>query len=176
MRFNLSVRPEVVDYNNSGVETVDNLNLEELDKRITELITNANNFYISNLKNKIILDHFGKFAYIYRNKKIPTPNNSGYSNEDIWAILKIFDETYKTPIIKLLREYYRIKYNPEIKFEGKLLEQLGFKNCNQCQSDYYENLPQNPLWDHKKVICMINGINPDNVIWKEIIIIIDDTI
>lgn len=150
MRFNLSVRPEVVDYENSGVETVENLNLEELDKRISELIENANHFYISDLKNTTILNHFGKFAFIYRTRKSPNPNNSGYSDEEIWKVLQKFDNTYKTPIITLLREYYRIKYNPEIKFEGKLLEQLGFQPCNQCENDYYRELQQMPFAEKLK--------------------------
>lgn len=135
MRFNLEKRPEVVNYDNSGIETIENLNLEELDKAITSKINEAEFFYKSSEKNKIILDNFGKFAFIYKERKTPKNNNTNYSNEEIWDVLQKFEQEYKGPIIKLLREYYRVKYNPEIKFEGKLLEQLGFNLCSQCLND-----------------------------------------
>lgn len=135
MRFNLERRPEVVNYENSGVETFNNLNLDELDKAIVNKIENAEKFYNQSEKNKIVLDNFGKCAFLYKEKKVPTSNTTGYSNQEIWEVLKTFDTEFKEPIISLLREYYRVKYNPEMKFEGKLLEQLGFLHCNQCQNE-----------------------------------------
>ncbi|SDO42156.1 hypothetical protein SAMN04487951_12623 [Vreelandella arcis] len=32
----------------------------------------------------------------------------------------------------LLEEYFRIKFNPELKFDGNLLEYLGFIPCKSC--------------------------------------------
>lgn len=146
MRFNLERTPEVVNYENSGVETFNNLNVEELDKAIINKIENAEKFYNQSEKNKIILDNFGKCAFIYKEKKVPTNNSTGYSNQEIWEVLKTFDTAFKEPIISLLREYYRVKFNPEMKFEGKLLEQLGFLHCNQCQNDIlYERADENPV-------------------------------
>lgn len=135
MRFNLERRPEVVNYENSGVENFKNLNVEELDKEIVRHIENAERFYNQSEKNKIILDNFGKCAFLYKEKKVPNTNNTGYSNQEIWEVLKTFDIEFKEPIISLLREYYRVQFNPEMKFEGKLLEQLGFLHCNQCEND-----------------------------------------
>lgn len=135
MRFNLEIRPEVVNYENSGVQTFNNLNMEELDKLIVKKIENSESFYNQSEKNKIVLDNFGKCAFLYKEKKVPTSNNTAYSNQEIWEVLKEFDTEFKEPLISLLREYYRVQYNPEMKFEGQLLEQLGFLHCNQCENE-----------------------------------------
>lgn len=131
-KFGLEKRPEVVDYTNSGVEIIENLNLEELESEIEKKIKKSNEYYNSSYKVKVILDNFGMQSFIYKDNKEPYRNRTNYNNEEIWSVLKEFDEEYKTPITFLLREYYRVKYNPELEFEGALLEQLGFEPCRQC--------------------------------------------
>jgi hypothetical protein len=56
---------------------------------------------------------------------------------EIKEFLKKYDVQFKIPAKDLLIEYFRVKFNPELKFEGKLLEQLVFKLCGLC---YNENL------------------------------------
>lgn len=132
LRFNLERVPEQVDYDNSGVESHESLELDELDLRIERLISNANDFYLRSYKNTTILDNFGKISFIYKGKKPPYNNNTQYSNEEIWEVLKDFEENYKANIKHLLKEYYRIKYNPELEFDGTILDQLGFQKCGYC--------------------------------------------
>jgi len=132
LKFGLKEKPEIVNYNNSGVEVIDNLNLEELETEINNKIEKTNDFYKSSRKIKIILDNFGKSSFIYKNKKEPYNNETEYGNEEIWEVLREFENEYKNPITFFLREYYRVKYNPELEFEGTLLEQLGFEPCHQC--------------------------------------------
>ena len=145
-KFKLESRPEVVDYKNSGVEIIQNLNLNELEREIEKKIKSANDFYTSSGKIQTILDHFGAFAFIHKNRQPPRENSTNYSNEEIWGVLKEFDEEFKTPIIFLLREYYKIKYNPELEFEGYLLEQLGFEPCRQCYDyNYLDNFESKDL-------------------------------
>lgn len=139
MRFNLKVRPEEVNYNNSGVNNFNNLNLNELESQITSLIIRANEYCSSSVKTQVILSNFGKISYIHRKKKSLSHNSTGFSNSDIWIVLEKFDSDFKEPIIDLLREYYRVKYNPEMKFEGKLLSQLGYKFCKKCEKEYYKD-------------------------------------
>jgi hypothetical protein len=139
-KFDLKERPKVVDYKNSGAEQIESMDLETLEKRIELLIKNANNFYTSNHKHKVVLDNFGRNSFIWREKKSPFNNNTNYTNEQIWEVLKEFEETYKTPIANLLREYYRVKFNPELEFEGCLLEQLGFQPCRKCYGHDYISL------------------------------------
>jgi hypothetical protein len=40
---------------------------------------------------------------------------------------------FKKPFKDLLLQYLMVKYNPELKFNGLLLEQLNFKKCHKCQ-------------------------------------------
>jgi len=128
LRFRLTSNPEEVDYDNSGVESHESMELEELDLRIERIISNANDFYLRSYKNTSILDNFGKISFIYKNRKPPYSNNTNYSNEEIWEVLKDFEENYKIEIKHLLKEYYRIKYNPELEFSGILLGQLGLQH------------------------------------------------
>lgn len=131
-QFNLIETPEIEEFKNSGVEKKEDLNLNDLEIKIESLINAANNFYKKNSKNKIILDHFGVNSFIWKAEKEPYVNNTQYSNSEIWEILKEFDLNYKIHISELLKEYYKVKYNPELKFEGQLLEQLGFVPCWTC--------------------------------------------
>ena len=140
MRFNLKVRPEEVNYNNSGINNFNNLNLNELESQITSLIIRANEFYTSSVKIQVILSNFGKISY-----------STGFSNSDIWNVLEKFDNNFKEPIIQQLREYYRVKYNPEMKFEGELLSQLGYKLCKQCEKEYYKNFNEKSLPEKIKI-------------------------
>jgi hypothetical protein len=141
-KFALSERPVQVNYNNSGSENFDNLDLSALEKRIDDVISKANEYYSSDVSYKIILDRFGKASFLYKNKKEPSDNDTDFSNEEIWAVLKVFDEKYKSPLTFLLREYYRVKYNPELKFDGHLLEQLGFQPCTCFSTSYIRSTGQ----------------------------------
>ena len=39
---------------------------------------------------------------------------------------------FKKPFKDLLLQYLMVKYNPDLKFDGLLLDQLGFKMCHNC--------------------------------------------
>lgn len=155
-KFGLSERPEAIDYKNSGVDLIENLNLEELESRIETKIRESNKFYQSTSKNKVILDNFGQYSFLYKEKKDPYGNNTNYSKEEIWAVLEEFDVEYKTPLTLLLREYYRVKYNPELEFEGSLLEQLGFAPCRSCHFiedlDTFDNASNSLIPDYQEFV------------------------
>jgi len=136
-KFGLSEKPKVVDYKNSGVDHVDNLDLTTLESRIDLLIFGANLFYSKSTNHKIVLDNYGKNSFIWKEKKKPINNITGLSNEFIWQILMEFELNYKNRISAFLKEYYKVKYNPELKFEGYLLEQLGFRPCHNCYSNKF---------------------------------------
>lgn len=59
-------------------------------------------------------------------------NRSGLKDEALKDFLRSYEHTFKTPVKDRLIEYFRIKFNPDMKFEGSLLEQLGFKPCGAC--------------------------------------------
>jgi hypothetical protein len=49
-----------------------------------------------------------------------------------------------------LIEYYRIKFNPDLKFAENYMEVLGFKKCECCkrteENRYFLNLSENDRW------------------------------
>lgn len=138
-KFNLIENPESYFKKNSGIEEKVNLSLDDLEKRIEKIISNANTYYLNNYENKIILNEYGKISYISNQDKLPDNfyNKTPYPIGLVLEVLKKFENSFKVPLKFLLNEYYRVKYNPNLKFEGRLLEQLGFKSCTSCK----ERLP-----------------------------------
>jgi hypothetical protein len=136
MAFGVVMNPKAIDYENSGVEVKENLNLEELEKRINKFISDAGQYFINaDQEKKEIIRRFQKYTFIaYSNKDIQN-NNTRYTDEAIKKFLKQYDVHFKRPIKDLLIEYYRVLHNPELKFEGNLLEQLGFKQCGACNNE-----------------------------------------
>ena len=47
--------------------------------------------------------------------------------------MKIFEFEYKRPLINILKEFYRVTYNPNLVFEENILIGLGFRQCKVCQ-------------------------------------------
>lgn len=134
--FGIQVNPKAIDYDNSGVEVIDNLNLQELENRIDQYISKAGQ-YFKNADNekKDIIRRFQKWTFLAYSDKDINNNDTRFSDEAIKKFLHQYDVHFKRPIKELLIEYYRVLHNPDLKFEGNLLEQLGFKPCNSCAND-----------------------------------------
>ena len=54
------------------------------------------------------------------------------------------DNDFKKPFIHYLQEYNRIKFNPDLVFDQKVLDQLGFKPCSECCKNLVEDNEQQP--------------------------------
>ena len=70
------------------------------------------------------------------------PNPTQYSEEDIKKVLR-YVHSRKMDIIKELKNLYLKTNNPELKFDRKLLDVLGFEPCAMCYNTniiYNENL------------------------------------
>ena len=134
LRFNLALPPEIYKKNNSGSFEIENMNLEELEETIDKLIKAAGRFYYKSEKNKIVLNRLSKYAYLGRKSEPIHNNNTGYSEKEVKEILSEFESEFKTPLMHLIQEWYRMKLNPDLKFEGELLEKLGFKRCGCCHN------------------------------------------
>jgi hypothetical protein len=121
---------------NGGSVEMENFSLETLEKTIDNLIKEAGRYYYKSPKNKAILSIFSKETYIaYNNKPI---NNPMFPDNEIKNLLKEYDLLFKKPLKKYLIEYYRLKFNPDIKMEGYLLEALGFNYCRTCYESGYK--------------------------------------
>ena len=138
MKFGLESLPEIVNYKNSGVDEIENLNLEELENEIDGLLREAGRFYYKDDKTNTILRRFSKLTFLANKTEEIYDNDTGYSDEEVKKVLKEHLTRFKYPIMDKIREWYKIKYNPELEFEGKLLEQLGFRPCSNCHKNIYE--------------------------------------
>jgi hypothetical protein len=133
--------PEPIKYDNSGQEHVDNLNLEEVEQQIDKLLNSVAEFTRdSNAVTRKAIIKYDKYTY-FASRDLPLPNNLphpkdelGISEEKLRSFLKGYEAKFKIPVTNLLKHYYRIRFNPELHFEGALLEQLGFRKCATCFS------------------------------------------
>lgn len=138
--FGISVSPNSVEIENSGVEEIENLNLNELEKRINHHIYEAGNFYKNSTEErKNVIKKFQKHTYLAYINEVINNNYTPLNDEELKRFLMQYDQKFKRPIKALLIEYYKVLYNPDLKFEGFLLEQLGFKPCKYCEKDVLIN-------------------------------------
>lgn len=150
LAFGISYNPKSIIYENSGFAEVKNYSVEELENKIDFHIKEAGRYFYAEEKNTKILRAFGKVsgrAFL----DIPLEGNcTGFSEYEVKHFLKDYHRKYKLPIRKLLIEYYRIKFNPDLKFAENLMEVLGFKKCECCKRDeenrYFLNLSENDRW------------------------------
>jgi hypothetical protein len=164
LAFNVMVNPKEIDYANSGVEVKENLNLEELEKRINQYLSDAGVFFRSaNEEKKEILRKYQKYTFLaYTSKKLKN-NTTPFDDQTIKNILKQYDIRFKRPVKELLIEYYRIKHNPDLKFEGQLLEQLGFKPCAACQQEKKSSAAYPTKSENKKEPILPEGLDIFNL-------------
>lgn len=135
-RWNIITNPKAISRNNSGSNEIEKLTIKELEEKIDSKIKEAGRFYYANSKNTEILKRFSKCTFLaYKDSSIYN-NNAQYSDSEVKKLLKKYDSEFKKPLKKMLIEYYRLKFNPEIKMEGEILEQLGFKPCGICYNEY----------------------------------------
>lgn len=136
MAFGVTMNPKAIDYENSGVGVKENLNLEELEKRINKYISDAGQYFNNaDQEKKDIIRRFQKYTFLAYSNKDMQINNTRFSDEALKKFLKQYDVHFKRPIKDLLIEYYRVLHNPDLKFEGNLLEQLGFRPCGACHNE-----------------------------------------
>lgn len=148
--FKIKYNPRAINYENSGFDKLKNYSVEELENKIDSLVKEAGRYFYAEEKNTKILKAFGKVsgrAFL----DIPLEGNfTGYSEDEVIEFLKEYHKKYKLPIRKLLIEYYRIKFNPDLKFAENYMEVLGFKKCECCkrteENRYFLNLSENDRW------------------------------
>jgi hypothetical protein len=117
---------------NSGISRAKNASLEEIQKEIDEILSAAGKWFYATEKNAEILRAFQRKTYLaYRPDPLPE-NITGCSDSDVKAFLQDYDRRFKKPLKEKLIFYYRIRYNPDLSFEGKLLDQVGFLPCRHC--------------------------------------------
>lgn len=134
-KFKLSIDP-FVRYDNSGTDSFDNCSPEELETLIQNKILEAEKFICSSVQHQDVISSLGLHSFNYKNpdkldmKRLKNPLNKKLVIE----ILEKFECNYKMPLIKLFKNYYRIKNNKVLKFGNDILSELGFHPCTSCCS------------------------------------------
>lgn len=129
------INPKSIEYANSGYETKENYSLEELENKIDSLLRAAADYFKSNPDLQNLIRKYQKWtflAYVYGDIY---NNQSELSSDELKAFLLDYDNRFKIPVKEHLIEYYRIKFNPSLTFEGSLLTKLGFRTCSHCLRD-----------------------------------------
>lgn len=145
-RWGIETNPKAIEYINSGADDISNLNLEELENKIDDLLRLAGKYYRENPDKQQLIKRFGQLTFLaYINGDI-YKNDKGLNDESLKDFLRYYDLTFKQPVRELLIQYYRVLHNPEMTFEGFLLEKLNFKPCGLCHGektsiDIVYNLP-----------------------------------
>jgi hypothetical protein len=139
LRWGIVTNPKSINHVNSGFAEVENYSIEVVESLIDRTLKDAGRFYYQCSKNTIILKKYSQLTYLAYKEEPLYRNDTGYADVEVKKFLKHYDELFKRPLKRLLIEYYRLKFNPDIKMEGYLLERLGFKPCSYCYEDGYES-------------------------------------
>ncbi len=132
IRWNVQRNVSEVERDNSGVESIDNLNLAQLELEIDKIISEAGRYFVNNTDKQPIIRRFQKLTFLAYRKGNIDINDTELSDDELRAFLLEYDTKFKKPIKELLIQYYRVKYNPDLSFEGQLLERLNFRACSFC--------------------------------------------
>ena len=123
---------EVETKSNSGVKEFDNVTVEIINDNIYHQLDDLFSWAKEDKKRKDIFIRFAYLSYIGNNpNKHIAYNPTQYPQEDIKEVLK-YIHPRKMDIIKDLKDLYLKTYNPEVKFDRKLLDVLGFEPCTMC--------------------------------------------
>lgn len=130
--FGIKVHLNEISRGNTGTYEKENLSLEEVKAKLDKLIKDCGRFYYANSKNTAILKKYGKRTFLAHKNEPLSDNDTGISDEEIKAFLIDYEDKFKFQIVKYLREYYRISYNPDLAIDKKILDALGFHPCKSC--------------------------------------------
>jgi uncharacterized protein YlbG (UPF0298 family) len=137
MRFHLrfGIKYTVDEFENSGVREFDNRSVQEIEVAIKDLLAKAESFGGTSQEKKII-NAFGKIHYITKRK---TFESKYYNTIEVKEVIQRFNKEIRYPLIQLLQAYFIRKYNSKLEYDGKALDQLGFKSCGKCCNANYNS-------------------------------------
>lgn len=132
-KFGILVPLSEIGISNSGVAEVENQSLDQLIQRIFKLLDEARVFIKSSPENQQILSPFNqKYSFLGLRDEPLEKNLTPFSDDVVKAKMNEFEMNFKRPVKNLLLEYYRMTLNPDLTFDGDLLEGVGFVPCSQC--------------------------------------------
>jgi hypothetical protein len=135
-KWNFHVNVKKIYIENSGVSMFENQSIKQIEAEINFLLKEAQHLTDN---YPAVIKKYGKFAKQNLSRKAVKDNDTGMNDKEIREILLKLEFDVKDPLKQLLVNWYRAKQSPELKFDGKILDQLGFKACPRCASAGYVN-------------------------------------
>lgn len=151
---------DVVNKKNSGIDYKENYSLEQLDELIEALLAKAKEYYYQSTKNKIIINQFRNKIFLRRESCQIKYNNTGFDDKEVKEVLTHLYDEFINKLVYYLQEWLRVSINPELSFEGLLLEQLGFSQCKNCSSSnnfIIENNVKTKIDNGEDLFEIVNG-------------------
>ena len=134
-RFGVWVRPEEIHRHNSGRDQHENPILEEVRADVDRLLAQSAVEAFDAPGERYVVRQFATRTHmaawmepVYTH----SPQRSGMDDAAFKDFLRHYEARFKRPVKNLLRTYYRVLLNPDLSFEGRLLERLGFRACRVC--------------------------------------------
>lgn len=135
-KFNVNLSANeiaILDKENTGSKKAKDFSLEELELNILKF---EKEYVDLCTKYPDIFPKFTLKAFLSKNpeeiKFVPMDYYKTNRKDEFCKILNDFFEEVQVPTFEFLKQYYMVYFNPELKFEGRLLEQLGLKACLKC--------------------------------------------
>ena len=131
MRFRLKFGCDLeeVVFANSGHIFIDNRSVQSYEEEIVKLLNIASSFAQTYEEDRIL----SAFGPIHYQVKKPTFVARAYNTKKVVTTISRFNSEIRYPLIKLIQQYFILKYNSKLDFTAKVLNQLGFKPCS-CTS------------------------------------------
>lgn len=133
MRFHLKwgyeLNPKNIQYENSGISEFEDFSPKEIEEKIDELLKKAGKMY---KENTVILSKYNKYSYLGFSKEPLKDNKTGFSDEEVKKVLRVFELEIKKKIMPIIISYYRVTLNKDLNLHENVLKQLGFVPCSFC--------------------------------------------
>lgn len=136
LKFNVTITANdllIIDEANTGSKKAKDFSLAELEINISNF---AEEYFDLCERYKDIFPAYTLKAFIHKKpediKFIPLNYFKTNQKEEFCRILKNFHDNIQLTTFEHLKQYYMVFFNPELKFKGRLLEQLGLKQCAKC--------------------------------------------
>lgn len=135
IRWNIQRKIQDIEYSNSGSMDLAELNVNDLEKKISDIITAEKMFYLNNKEVQPLVRRFKTITGLAYMKDAIRNNDTGLTDAELKNFLKAYDKRFKKPIKNLLLQYYITQYNPTLEFSESLLMHAGFHRCQNCMSE-----------------------------------------
>ena len=133
-KFKIENRDIFVYFQNSGVEVFENYSASHLENAIENKIDEALSFILSSEIHKKVIKAYGYLSFNYKfPDRIDMDKIKVFmEKKKVIQILETFELSFKQPIMKMMKNYYRLQNNEDLKFDSDILTGLGFNCCFGC--------------------------------------------